>query len=552
MAGRPPGTASRLTSGFNRPMTKGANISNQNMLLNPTRADDRPMTRGGLGGFQPSTAGFNRQVQDKTYFLGLIRSKIGEINSEMIRMNKDITNINNDNSNYLSYGRKAEELNQQIEELRGELADYNMVLDRLNTSSLSDVRSDYTNLKLHNDQETKALDMIFIEKGKKEEVVKRHEKEILEEKKRREKILSSMSGPIRNRYEKCKIESDKLQEKMDISQKELEEYKNRMDSLKQKIGFSGFKQEALNLFEQLHNAELKRDELLEETSNVLTPAEEREKLLKQIKDNNQEISSMEKHLSEIKDVIESIRAELEEKPTQQEDNTSTEEQKEISQKYKELRKREIQMDEFLANYEDNKHAEIDQLYNTRKSIVNYLELISKSVEKMNRESGVGDRRGARDTEVTIADLKKVEELEKKVTNEYEKLVEKKKKMDQELVMFVDLEGLKRRSEARKQQLMVEKQNLSKYKDNMKYELQTLQAQFETIQAQLLDQETHNQLSNLEKKLQSIEQSNFGLKEKISSASAESDYEAIKNQVLSLVSEYNKWLHKQMLNPSYNY
>lgn len=87
-------------------MTKGANIPNQNMLMNPTRADDRPMTRGGLGGFHPSTAGFNRQVQDKTYFLGIIRSKIGEINSEMIRMNKEITNMNNDNSNYLSYGRK--------------------------------------------------------------------------------------------------------------------------------------------------------------------------------------------------------------------------------------------------------------------------------------------------------------------------------------------------------------------------------------------------------------------------------------------------------------
>jgi len=88
---------------------------------------------------------------------------------------------------------RAEELNQHIEEARGELADYNMVLERLNTaSSLSDLRTDYNNLKLHNDQEMKSLDILFIEKGKKEEVVKRHEKEINEEKKRREKVLSSM------------------------------------------------------------------------------------------------------------------------------------------------------------------------------------------------------------------------------------------------------------------------------------------------------------------------------------------------------------------------
>ena len=57
---------------------------------------------------------------------------------------------------------------------------------------------------------------------------------------------------------------------------------------------SGVKLEALNLLEQLHSAEMKRDQLIEETKNVLTPAEEREKLLKQIKENNQEITSIEK------------------------------------------------------------------------------------------------------------------------------------------------------------------------------------------------------------------------------------------------------------------
>ena len=88
-------------------MTKGANLPAQsNISMNPTKADDRPMTRGGLGGFQPNTGGFNRQVQDKTYFVGLLRSKISEINNEIVKMNKDMSNVNSDNSNYLSYGRK--------------------------------------------------------------------------------------------------------------------------------------------------------------------------------------------------------------------------------------------------------------------------------------------------------------------------------------------------------------------------------------------------------------------------------------------------------------
>lgn len=66
------------------------------------------------------------------------------------------------------------------------------------------------------------------------------------------------------------------------------------------MGMTGIKQEALNLLEKLNAIELQRDDLIEETRNVLTPAEEREKLLKQIKDNNQEIASLEKQLVLVK------------------------------------------------------------------------------------------------------------------------------------------------------------------------------------------------------------------------------------------------------------
>lgn len=60
------------------------------------------------------------------------------------------------------------------------------------------------------------------------------------------------------------------------------------------MGMSNVKQEALNLLDRLNAAEMQRDELIYETKNVLTPAEEREKLLKQIKENNEEISTLEK------------------------------------------------------------------------------------------------------------------------------------------------------------------------------------------------------------------------------------------------------------------
>ena len=40
--------------------------------------------------------------------------------------------------------------------------------------------------------------------------------------------------------------------------------------------------------------EVKRDSLIEEAKSTTSPAEEREKLLKQVKEDNQEIASMER------------------------------------------------------------------------------------------------------------------------------------------------------------------------------------------------------------------------------------------------------------------
>lgn len=111
---------------------------------------------------------------------------------------------------------------------------------------------------------------------------------------------------------------------------------------------------------------------------------------------------------------------------------------------------------------------------------------------MERIGGTGGKRG-KDSELTVADLRKVEELEKNINNEYDTLKEKKKTMDEEMVMFADLEGLKRRSEARKQQLHVERENLSRFRKNIGNELRLLQLQYESLQAQLFDNDTHNQV-----------------------------------------------------------
>lgn len=51
---------------------------------------------------------------------------------------------------------------------------------------------------------------------------------------------------------------------------------------------------SVRLYEQLHELEEKRDQLAEEALSRGSPQEEREKLLRQVKEDNQEIASMER------------------------------------------------------------------------------------------------------------------------------------------------------------------------------------------------------------------------------------------------------------------
>lgn len=56
-----------------RPGTRGGNAGGGIALSSQVQVTDRPITQQGLGGIKTGNRGPNRQVQDKSYFLGLLR-----------------------------------------------------------------------------------------------------------------------------------------------------------------------------------------------------------------------------------------------------------------------------------------------------------------------------------------------------------------------------------------------------------------------------------------------------------------------------------------------
>uniref|UniRef100_A0A4W5MUP6 Intraflagellar transport 74 n=1 Tax=Hucho hucho TaxID=62062 RepID=A0A4W5MUP6_9TELE len=162
---RPPPTAIRVGTGMvpgtGRPGTRGGALGTPGVLSAQIKVADRPVTQQGLSGMKTGMKGPQRQILDKSYYLGLLRSKINELTTETSKLQKEIDTFNQENSVYLSYEKRAEGLAGELKDLQGQLADYNMLVDKLNTNTeMEEVINDFNMLKAQNDREAQSMDVV--------------------------------------------------------------------------------------------------------------------------------------------------------------------------------------------------------------------------------------------------------------------------------------------------------------------------------------------------------------------------------------------------------
>uniref|UniRef100_G1S2T2 Intraflagellar transport 74 n=1 Tax=Nomascus leucogenys TaxID=61853 RepID=G1S2T2_NOMLE len=547
----PPGTA--------RPGSRGCPIGTGGVLSSQIKVASRPVTQQGLTGMKTGRKGPQRQILDKSYYLGLLRSKISELTPEVNKLQKEIEMYNQENSVYLSYEKRAETLAVEIKELQGQLADYNMVVDKLNTNTeMEEVMKDFNMLKAQNDRETQSIDVIFTERQAKEKQIRSVEEEIEQEKQAADDIIKNMSLENQVKYLEMKTTNEKLLQELGTLQQQLDLQNMKKESLEAEIAHSQVKHEAVLLHEKLYELESHRDQMIAEDKSIGSPMEEREKLLKQIKDDTQEIASMERQLTDIKEKIDQFNEEI-----RQLDMDLGEHQGEMNQKYKELKKREEHMDAFLETFEETKNQELERKAQIEANIVALLEHCSRNINRMKQIPSITNQElkmmqddlNFKSTEVQKSqstvqnltsksqrlqlDLQKMELLESKMTEEQHSLKSKIKQMTTDLDTYNDLPALKSSGEEKEKKLRQERMILSTRRNAFKKIMEKLNTEYEALKTQLQENETHSQLTNLERKWQHLEQNNFVMKESENGAGCESDYQPIKKNVTKQIAEYNK-------------
>jgi intraflagellar transport protein 74 len=73
-------------------------------------------------------------VQDASYFSAVLRSKVSEITAEIARMRSEVDKATKDSTVLGQYERHYEGLIKEVRSLEGDLADYNLAMDKSRTS----------------------------------------------------------------------------------------------------------------------------------------------------------------------------------------------------------------------------------------------------------------------------------------------------------------------------------------------------------------------------------------------------------------------------------
>lgn len=193
---------------------------------------NRPMTQqGGLGGMRMQTAGPGRQVQDATYFVGILRSKIGDIMNEIQRMKGELEKGAKDSVVTAQMERKYDNLLKEVRSLEGDLADYNLAMDKSRTSmDASDIVSVYMTVKRRNEAVSRELDSIFMERQDRERGSHRLEEQINELQRAAEARINSLPPAQVAEYRQLVAENRALGQDAGAMQSALEQLNAEVDA----------------------------------------------------------------------------------------------------------------------------------------------------------------------------------------------------------------------------------------------------------------------------------------------------------------------------------
>ena len=321
---------------------------------------NRPVTNHGVSGITATSQGPKRKIYDKSYYLNLLKSKNTELSSEITKFKKEIDVINKDNQTYLTLERKYDLLINDVRQLEGELADYNLAQDKFRAGTKTDdILALYHHIRLQNEKRKNQLDELFLERKEMENDISEIERQINEINQANEEKLKELDPEQKMMYDKLRMENNQLQRDINALRAELDDVNVKLKILDEKLKGDSLRQRAQHLRDERISYLKKKEELELQTNESNLPfGEARDRLRNRIKQDHSEILHCEKKINDLKKIVETyqknineLEADLAEQKTDQDE----------SHKYEALHKRDREMTQFMDTFEETKENESRQL-----------------------------------------------------------------------------------------------------------------------------------------------------------------------------------------------
>lgn len=526
-----------------------------------TGVTPRPMTSTGLQAPKTArgkSAGIKRQVQDKSYWISVLKAKMTELSNEIAVINADNERMTAEQARSGGLKKKAEQVAKELSTLTHELSIYNEFTDRIRMGDTVEiVKEDVESIQADNEELHRQVEESYEERKRLESTISRLEGELIRRKNAIEDVKRRITDPediqtlgrlesenLRWTKEVKRLESEvrkQAEKRRTIEERLLSEESNKRSLSKKSDTF--LRREIITALDTLTGLERQRDDLVRDSKSLTSTSgtgvvDEKGRLLGQIKRDNREVNAMEERIRALKSEIDDMSAELE-----------AFEDTEGLAKLRELRQKELAMDTFLSEFEETKKKEIDKIKDVGGTVNSLLDKITRMishVDGLQATSGAnatasqklsGIDRLLDEKRKLELDLNKIDQLEEKIKSEVESLRDKTGELEDNIAKYSDLDKLRSEIDDKSKTLREEKEQLSQQLEQLKKTHQEVSSTLKEIQSSLDTNETYHKIKNIEKERAEILSSN----EKIHQNIVETDHTTLKGEVLSDIKKYNQKL-----------
>lgn len=503
--------------------------------------------------------GPGRLVQDSSYYVGILSKKIRDVTSETQRLRSEIEQQSKDNAQYSTFERKYESLLKTKETLEGQLADYNLALDKTRTSTdPEDVQRMAEDLKEKNRQSAQELDRIFLQRKQKDSEAAQIEDQLANHYKQIEKRINELEpGKLRSYNELINSKKD-MESYLSITGSKLNEINGQIHAYENDDrGVHSYRKDYEALEKQVTAAA--RDEaMLQEELEIagLDPKEGLQKFKARVEKYKEANKSTEENIGNLRGELTRLQRMLDDFGVSADQGGEDEE----AAKFELLKKRDADMTAFMEKFDESKAEIIGEQRSVQSTIVALLEYISRDVEnskELPTQEAHGEMEAIKDfkqknllsAEKTMETLqaehrKREKELdilrnsEPKLKKEMEALRAAIAQLKKESDTMADVAGLRQQFDATKGGLMDISDSYTRRKQDMQQQVLVLSQKLDVLKKEMSTNETVKELDEMEKQMKNKEKNIFELRDYVETKSRETDYEGLKASCLKNIEILN--------------